>query len=161
EFPEGYETLIGERGVRLSGGQRQRLAIARAILVDPRILILDEATSSVDNRTDYLIRRALDGLMRGRTTVVIAHRLSTVQRAHQILVLEGGRVTARGAHAELLRSSPLYRHLYEIQFELQRDGTPSGAPVGPPEVPPDGAAEAQAVGADAPPARTAAAEVGR
>ena len=123
EFPEGYETLIGERGVRLSGGQRQRLAIARAILVDPRILILDEATSSVDTRTDYLIRRALDGLMRGRTTVVIAHRLSTVQRAHQILVLEGGRVTARGAHAELLRTSPLYRHLYEIQFELQREGT--------------------------------------
>ena len=131
EFPEGYETLIGERGVRLSGGQRQRLAIARAILVDPRILILDEATSSVDNRTDYLIRQALDGLMRGRTTVVIAHRLSTVQRAHQILVLEGGRVTARGAHAELLRSSPLYRHLYEIQFELQRDGTAPDAPDAP------------------------------
>ena len=127
EFPEGYETLIGERGVRLSGGQRQRLAIARAILVDPRILILDEATSSVDTRTDYLIQQALDGLMRGRTTVVIAHRLSTVQRAHQILVLEGGRVTARGTHAELLRTSPLYRHLYEIQFELQREGTPSGA----------------------------------
>ena len=95
--------------MRLSGGQRQRLAIARAILVDPRILILDEATSSVDTRTDFLIQRALDGLMRGRTTVVIAHRLSTVQRAHQILVLERGRVTARGAHAELLRTSPLYR----------------------------------------------------
>jgi ABC-type multidrug transport system fused ATPase/permease subunit len=126
EFEEGYETLIGERGTRLSGGQRQRLAIARAILVDPRILILDEATSSVDTRTDYLIRRALDGLMQGRTTIVIAHRLSTVQRAHQILVLEHGRITARGTHAELLHSSPLYQHLYEIQFQLQgEDGAVS------------------------------------
>jgi len=122
EFPEGYDTLIGERGVRLSGGQRQRLAIARAILVDPRILILDEATSSVDTRTDYLIRQALDKLMQGRTTVVIAHRLSTVQRAHQILVMEKGRITGRGTHAELLRTSPLYQHLNEIQFELQREG---------------------------------------
>jgi subfamily B ATP-binding cassette protein MsbA len=131
EFPEGYDTMIGERGVRLSGGQRQRLAIARAILVDPRILILDEATSSVDNRTDFLIRRALDELMVGRTTIVIAHRLSTVQRAHQILVMERGAVTARGTHDELLRTSPLYRHLYEIQFELQRDEAlnPDGAPV--------------------------------
>jgi ABC-type multidrug transport system fused ATPase/permease subunit len=131
EFPEGYDTMIGERGVRLSGGQRQRLAIARAILVDPRVLILDEATSSVDNRTDFLIRRALDELMLGRTTIVIAHRLSTVQRAHQILVMERGAVTARGTHDELLRTSPLYRHLYEIQFELQREEalSPDGAPV--------------------------------
>ncbi len=142
EFPEGYETLIGERGVRLSGGQRQRLAIARAILVDPRVLILDEATSSVDTRTDFLIQQALDGLMRGRTTVVIAHRLSTVQRAHQILVLERGRVTARGAHAELLRTSPLYRHLYEIQFELQREGTASAQP----DSVPSGGAAAPALG---------------
>ena len=122
QFPEGYDTIVGERGVRLSGGQRQRLAIARAILVDPRILILDEATSSVDTRTDYLIRQALDKLMQGRTTVVIAHRLSTVQRAHQILVMEKGRITGRGTHAELLRTSPLYQHLNEIQFELQREG---------------------------------------
>ncbi|MEN9614625.1 MAG: hypothetical protein RL022_47 [Chloroflexota bacterium] len=106
EMPNGYDTEIGERGTRLSGGQRQRLAIARAILVDPRILILDEATSSVDNQTDYLIRQALDSLMEGRTTIVIAHRLSTVQRAHQIAVMEAGRITARGTHAELLRSSP-------------------------------------------------------
>ena len=119
QFPEGYDTVVGERGVRLSGGQRQRLAIARAILVDPRILILDEATSSVDTRTDYLIRQALDALMQGRTTVVIAHRLSTVQRAHQILVMEKGRITGRGTHAELLRTSPLYQHLYEIQFHLE------------------------------------------
>src|SRR5205085_1889690 len=114
-----------ERGTRLSGGQRQRIAIARAILVDPRILILDEATSSVDNRTDYMIRQALDTLMQGRTTIVIAHRLSTVQRAHQIAVMEKGQITARGTHDELLHSSPLYQHLYEIQFALARDFTAS------------------------------------
>jgi subfamily B ATP-binding cassette protein MsbA len=122
ELEDGYETLAGERGGRLSGGQRQRIAIARAILVDPRILILDEATSSVDNRTDYLIRRALDRLMEGRTTIVIAHRLSTVQRAHQIAVMEAGRITARGTHEELLHSSTLYQHLNEIQFQLQSEG---------------------------------------
>jgi ABC-type multidrug transport system fused ATPase/permease subunit len=121
ELEDGYDTLVGERGTRLSGGQRQRIAIARAILVDPRILILDEATSSVDNRTDYLIRSALDRLMEGRTTIVIAHRLSTVQRAHQILVMEKGCVTARGTHRELLRTSPLYQHLNEIQFSMERD----------------------------------------
>ena len=118
ELPDGYETVIGERGTRLSGGQRQRLSIARAILVDPRILILDEATSSVDNQTDYLIRQALDTLMQGRTTIVIAHRLSTVQRAHEIAVMEGGRITGRGTHAELLRKNPLYAHLAEIQFQM-------------------------------------------
>jgi ATP-binding cassette, subfamily B, bacterial MsbA len=123
EFEEGYDTVIGERGVRLSGGQRQRIAIARAILVDPRILILDEATSSVDNRTDYLIRQALDRLMEGRTSIVIAHRLSTVRRAHQILVMEKGTITARGTHEELLRTSPLYQHLNEIQFQLQAEGS--------------------------------------
>ncbi|HEX2037523.1 MAG TPA: ABC transporter ATP-binding protein, partial [Chloroflexota bacterium] len=117
ELPEGYDTLIGERGLRLSGGQRQRIAIARAILVDPRILILDEATSSVDARTDRAIQQALDGLMQGRTTIVIAHRLSTVRRAHQILVMERGQITARGSHEALLRTSPLYQHLYEIQFQ--------------------------------------------
>ena len=122
ELEDGYNTFTGERGVRLSGGQRQRIAIARAILVDPRILILDEATSSVDNKTDYLIQQALDGLMKGRTTIVIAHRLSTVQRAHQILVMEKGRITAQGTHEQLLHTSPLYLHLHEIQFTLQRDG---------------------------------------
>ena len=130
ELEEGYDTLTGERGVRLSGGQRQRIAIARAILVDPRILILDEATSSVDNKTDYLIRQALDQLMQGRTTIVIAHRLSTVQRAHQIAVMEKGQITARGTHNELLHTSPLYQHLNEIQFSLQKDGTAEPIPVG-------------------------------
>ena len=127
ELEEGYETFVGERGVKLSGGQRQRIAIARAILVNPRILILDEATSSVDNQTDYLIRQALDELMKGRTTIVIAHRLSTVQRAHQIAVMEKGQITARGTHAELLHSSPLYQHLNEIQFALQKESAPPAA----------------------------------
>src|SRR5688572_6335255 len=129
ELEEGYDTFVGERGVKLSGGQRQRIAIARAILVDPRILILDEATSSVDNKTDYLIRQALDELMKGRTTIVIAHRLSTVQRAHQIAVMEKGQITGRGTHAELLHTSPLYQHLYEIQFALQKDGTAEAIPI--------------------------------
>jgi ABC-type multidrug transport system fused ATPase/permease subunit len=127
EFPEGYDTLIGERGVRLSGGQRQRLAIARAILVDPRILILDEATSSVDTRTDYQIQRALDGLMLGRTSVVIAHRLSTVLRATRIAYLERGRVVASGPHAELLETCPPYGRLYETQFRRQEVDGPAAA----------------------------------
>jgi ABC-type multidrug transport system fused ATPase/permease subunit len=117
ELPEGYDTLIGEKGVRLSGGQRQRIAIARAIVVDPRILILDEATSAVDTRTDFLIQQALDRLMEGRTTFVIAHRLTTVQRADQILVLADGRITARGRHDELLLSSPQYRTVAETQLK--------------------------------------------
>jgi subfamily B ATP-binding cassette protein MsbA len=125
EFPNGYDTEIGERGTRLSGGQRQRLSIARAILVDPRILILDEATSSVDTRTDYLIQRALDRLMENRTTIVIAHRLSTVQRAHQILLMADGRIIERGTHDELLATNAVYQQLYEIQFQLQREGKAS------------------------------------
>jgi ABC-type multidrug transport system fused ATPase/permease subunit len=116
EMPEGYDTTIGEKGVRLSGGQRQRIAIARAIVVDPRVLILDEATSAVDTRTDYLIQQALDRLMEGRTTFVIAHRLTTAQRADEILVLNDGRVAARGSHAELLESSPQYRTIHDTQL---------------------------------------------
>jgi ATP-binding cassette subfamily B protein len=121
-LPHGYDTYVGERGVRLSGGQRQRIAIARALVVDPRILILDEATSSVDTRTDALIQASLDRLMAGRTTIVIAHRLATVQRANLILVMEHGRIVARGTHAELLRTSPSYAQLYELQFALQQAG---------------------------------------
>jgi ABC-type multidrug transport system fused ATPase/permease subunit len=121
ELPAGYETLVGERGVRMSGGQRQRIAIARAILVDPRILILDEATSAVDTRTDYLINQALQTIMEHRTTIVIAHRLSTVLRADQILVMDQGRVVDRGTHRELLESSEAYQHLYELQFAANRE----------------------------------------
>ncbi len=114
---DGYDTRVGERGATLSGGQKQRLAIARAILTDPRILILDDATSSVDTETEHLIQQALDQLMRGRTTFVIAHRLSTVQRADLILVLEKGRVAAQGKHDELLRTSALYNTIYQQQLK--------------------------------------------
>ena len=112
----GYDTRVGERGVTLSGGQKQRLAIARAILADPRILILDDATSSVDTQTEHLIQLALDRVMHGRTTFVIAHRLSTVQRADLILVLDKGRIAARGKHADLLQTSPLYQTIFHEQL---------------------------------------------
>ena len=117
---EGYDTRVGERGVTLSGGQKQRLAIARALLTDPRILILDDATSSVDSETEHLINIALDRLMHGRTTFVIAHRLSTVQRADLILVLDKGRIAARGKHEELMRTSPLYHSIYNQQLKPRR-----------------------------------------
>jgi ABC-type multidrug transport system fused ATPase/permease subunit len=113
ELPQGYETRIGERGLTLSGGQRQRLAIARAILADPRILVLDDATSSVDASTEQEIKDALDEIMRDRTTIVIAHRLSTISLAERIVVLEHGRVVADGAHEELLEASPFYREIVE------------------------------------------------
>jgi ATP-binding cassette subfamily B protein len=116
KFAEGYETLVGERGVTLSGGQRQRIAIARALLMDPRILILDDSTSSVDTQTEKLIQEALDRLMEGRTTFVIAHRLATVRRADLILVMEGGRIVQRGRHAELLAQSGLYREIHDLQL---------------------------------------------
>jgi ABC-type multidrug transport system fused ATPase/permease subunit len=117
QTPKGYDTEVGERGVTLSGGQKQRLAIARAILTDPRILILDDATSSVDTETEHQIQLALERVMQGRTTFVIAHRLSTVQRADLILVLDKGRIVARGKHAELLKSSPLYANIYHQQLK--------------------------------------------
>jgi ATP-binding cassette subfamily B multidrug efflux pump len=115
-FVEGYETLVGERGVTLSGGQRQRIAIARALLIDPRILILDDSTSSVDTQTEKLIQEALDRLMEGRTTFVIAHRLATVRRADLILVMEAGRIVQRGRHAELLAQGGLYREIHNLQL---------------------------------------------
>src|SRR5205823_9021913 len=105
-LPQGYDTLVGERGLTLSGGQRQRLAIARAIVADPRILILDDATSSVDASTEQEIKLALRAVMAGRTTIVIAHRLSTIALADEIVVLEDGEVAARGSHDELLERSP-------------------------------------------------------
>jgi ATP-binding cassette, subfamily B, bacterial len=115
-LPEGYDTYLGERGIRLSGGQRQRIAIARAVLKDPPILLLDEATSSLDAESERLVQAALNVLMRGRTTLVIAHRLSTVLRADRIVVLQAGRIVAVGRHAELMRSSPLYAKLAALQF---------------------------------------------
>ncbi len=120
-FPHGYETVVGERGVKLSGGQRQRVAIARAILKDPRILILDEATSALDNESESLVQAALERLMQGRTTFVIAHRLSTIRNADRILVMDAGRVTEDGTHAQLLAAGGLYRDLYELQFRAEQD----------------------------------------
>jgi ATP-binding cassette, subfamily B, bacterial len=115
-LPNGYDTYLGERGVRLSGGQRQRIAIARAVLKDPPILLLDEATSSLDAESERLVQAALTVLMRGRTTLVIAHRLSTVLRADRIVVLQAGRIVSVGRHAELMRTSPLYAKLAALQF---------------------------------------------
>ncbi len=120
-FPDGFDTIVGERGVKLSGGQRQRVAIARAILADPRILILDEATSSLDSESEQLIQEGLRRLRAGRTTFVIAHRLSTITSADQILVLEQGQIVERGTHRELLALGGRYRELYERQHHMETD----------------------------------------
>ena len=115
-FPERYDTLVGERGVQLSGGQKQRVAIARAMLKDPRLLILDEATSALDAESEHLVKEALDRLMKGRTTLIIAHRLSTVMDADRVMVLEGGKIVQSGSHAALMGQDGLYRRLVERQF---------------------------------------------
>jgi ATP-binding cassette subfamily B protein len=121
-FPEGYKTTVGERGVKLSGGQRQRVAIARAILRDPEVLLLDEATSSLDSESERLVQLALDELMRGRTSLIIAHRLATVRSADRIFVIREGQVAEAGTHEELAaRPGGVYRTLSELQFEV-KDG---------------------------------------
>jgi subfamily B ATP-binding cassette protein MsbA len=117
ELPEGYDTVIGERGVRLSGGQKQRLSIARAILKNPPILILDEATSSLDTASEVMVQKALENLMSDRTAFVIAHRLSTVRRADRIIVLERGKIIESGTHEELLASGGAYGKLHRMQFD--------------------------------------------
>src|SRR5205823_15018264 len=119
QLPQGYNTPVGERGVKLSGGQRQRIAIARALLRNPHLLILDEATSSLDNESESLVQEALERLMRDRTTIVIAHRLSTVQNADKIVVIEKGQVIEQGRHEELLERGGAYHRLYTRKFEAE------------------------------------------
>ncbi|HNT37376.1 MAG TPA: ATP-binding cassette domain-containing protein, partial [bacterium] len=119
-FPDGYDTMVGERGAQLSGGQAQRISIARALFKDPPILIFDEATSSLDSESELLIRKAMDNLILNRTTFIIAHRLSTVLHADQIIVLDKAKVAGIGKHEQLLESNPIYRRLYELQFKPER-----------------------------------------
>jgi len=118
---EGYNTIVGERGYRLSGGEKQRLALARVILKDPRVLVLDEATSHLDSQSEALIQDALEKIMHNRTSIVIAHRLSTILAADQILVMDRGRIVEQGTHSDLVERNGLYAQLYETQFRNQRE----------------------------------------
>ncbi|MBW2327615.1 MAG: ATP-binding cassette domain-containing protein, partial [Deltaproteobacteria bacterium] len=123
QLPQGYDSIIGERGCRLSGGQRQRIAIARALLKNPDILILDEATSDLDTESEYYVQKALENLMKTRTTLVIAHRLSTVINADKILVFDAGRLVDIGLHEELIKRDGIYKVLFERQFGKELNGT--------------------------------------
>jgi len=127
QMPDGYQTKIGERGVGLSGGQRQRVAIARAMLLDPKILILDDSMSAVDAETEKLLQAAIASVMKGRTTILIAHRLSTAQHADRIIVLRDGEIVEQGTHADLVASSGYYRHVLEMQQMSARESI--GEPV--------------------------------
>ena len=120
-LPHGFDSEIGERGVRLSGGQKQRLSIARVFLKNPPILILDEATSALDNITEILIQNALDSLREGRTTIVVAHRLSTIRNANEILVVDGGEIIEQGNHQSLMDKNGIYANLYNSQFKALED----------------------------------------
>ena len=122
KLPDGYNTLVGERGITLSGGQKQRVAIARTLLKDPRILILDDSTSSVDTETEKEIQRALENLVRGRTTIAVAHRLSTLRKADRLVVLDRGRVAEIGSHTNLLAQEGIYARLYQAQLRQHEDG---------------------------------------
>lgn len=115
-FPDGYSTVVGERGIRLSGGQKQRVAIARALLTDPKILLLDEATSALDSESEYLVKQALDVLMKGRTVLVIAHRLSTVKNANLVCVVHKGKIVEQGTHEQLIQKNGLYNKLVKRQL---------------------------------------------
>jgi subfamily B ATP-binding cassette protein MsbA len=120
EMPQGYDTVVGEKGVRLSGGQRQRLSIARALVKNAPVLLLDEATSALDTHSEQVVQQALAGVMKGRTTIVIAHRLSTVRNADQIIVFDEGRIIERGTHDDLIKHSGVYNRLVEIQKGYHR-----------------------------------------
>jgi subfamily B ATP-binding cassette protein MsbA len=120
-LPQGYDTVIGERGTKLSGGQKQRLTIARALLKNPPLLILDEATSALDTESERIVQKALENLMRDRTSIVIAHRLSTILSADRIVVIQDGQIVDIGSHSSLLESSSLYKKLYQMQFEQPDD----------------------------------------
>jgi subfamily B ATP-binding cassette protein MsbA len=124
DLPQGYETIVGERGVKLSGGQKQRLTIARAILKNPSLLILDEATSALDTESEAIVQKALDNLMQGRSSIVIAHRLSTVIGADRIVVMDKGEIVDAGRHGELLKRCAIYANLYRIQFANEKNAAP-------------------------------------